>query len=222
MPHIKLNSLLLLLLTPPHSSSSSSPSPFSSSSLERNLNPKAACLKKRDEEKSFQAAAPGANLGSSGLKQETNPLTSLSPTTLHPHHTLPLTPTSQTPPTPTFTHSLPSPPPPPPPVTSSQPTITTSPNLNCPLSYMLPGQQQQQQTQQQTRKAFQPYPSPPPLATGDKIPRSSEHDPPMKHRSNSGTVSPTLQKAVKGRCSTGTSIAATKSQEQKVSKKKSS
>jgi 23S rRNA maturation mini-RNase III len=172
---------------------------------ERNLNPKAACLKKRDEEKTYQATA---SIGPSPLHApEHNPLTSLSPTTLHPHHSLPLTPTSQTPPTPLF----PSSPPPmaPPSSSTSQDLLTSAPTSSTGLPQYIQ-QQPHHIPPCHQRLPFQSYPSPPPLAPGDKIPRSNEHDPPMKHRSSSGTVSPTLQKTVKGRCSSGSSIASSK------------
>lgn len=177
---------------------------------ERNLNPKAACLKKRDEEKTFQAAA---TVGPAPIHPDHNPLSSLSslsPTTILPHHTLPLTPTSQTPPTPSFPSS------PPPslslPSTASQDIVppATIPSSSALPQYIQPQHHLQQSCQQPQRLPFQSYPSPPPLAPGDKIPRLNEHDPPMKHRSNSGTVSPTIQKTVKGRCSSGSSIASNK------------
>jgi hypothetical protein len=176
---------------------------------DRNLNPKAACLKRRDEEKTFQANSV-AVCGPSPLHPlEHTP--SLSPTSLHPHPSLPLTPTSKTPSTPSF----PSPPPPLtfPPATATSIDIMTQGIINSsgggsggPLQFPHHIQSCHQQL------PFQSFPSPPPLAPGDKIPRSNEHDPLMKHRSNSGTVSPTIQKTVRGRCSSGSSIASSKAE----------
>ena len=149
--------------------------------------------------------------------EHTPSLSSLSPTSLHPHSSLPLTPTSKTPSTPSY----PSPPTPltlTPATTSSPADIMTQGVINSSggstggpprfPQHMAPLHIQSCQQQ----LPFQSFPSPPPLAPGDKIPRSNEHDPPMKHRSNSGTVSPTIQKTVKGRCHSGSSIASTKAE----------
>ena len=189
---------------------------------EQHLNPKAACLKKRDEEKSYHASLVG---GPSPLHPHELTPSLASPTLLsHSHsHTLPITPTSHTPPSCTPS-SYPSTPPPN--HSSSTPT-TTSTNITSSSQEILShvalnssaggpqrlSQYMQPQQHIQQRLPFQSYPSPPPpLAPGDRIPRSNEHDPPMKHRTNSGTVSPTIQKAVKGRCSSGSSIASAKSE----------
>jgi transcription factor 4/12 len=178
---------------------------------DRNLNPKAACLKKRDEEKTFQA-----NCGPSPLHPPEH-IPSLSPTSLHPHPSLPLTPTSKTPSTPSF----PSPPLPPATAISSTPIDIMTPGVinssGCGSGgpFQFPQQVIPHHIQScHQQLPFQTYPSPPPLAPGDKIPRSNEHDPLMKRRSNSGTgtVSPTIQKTVKGRCSSGSSIASSKAE----------
>ena len=185
----------------------------SAAPTERNLNPKAACLKQRDEEKTFQANSI-ALCGPSPLHiPDHNPsLTSLSPTSLHPHSSLPLTPTSKTPSTPSF---------PSPPASLSLAPSTSAGEIMTPGVRNSSGGTFPPKFQQQVphhiqgchqQLPFQSYPSPPPLAHGDKIPRSNEHDPPMKHRSHSGTVSPTIQKTVKGRCSSGSSIASTKAE----------
>lgn len=188
-----------------------------SCATDRNLNPKAACLKKRDEEKTFQANSVAICGGPSPLtlSDSTPSLSTLSPTSLHPHSSsLSLTPTSKTPSTPSF----PSPPPlsfpplPTTPTTSSAGVLT--PGVINSGGFPLPPQHQVQSCQQQL--PFQSFPSPPPLAPGDKIPRSNEHDPPMKHRVHSGTVSPTVQKVVKGRCHSGSSIASSRSESTKT------
>lgn len=106
---------------------------------DRHLNPKAACLQKREEEKQ-------------NLRL-----------------------TSSCPPTPTE------------PGPSSQPDMYTRPPPTPPYSTL------QQSTSPHTSYTS----SPPPQGAADKIPRKS--DPPMKRRSTSGSISPTLRKARGGR-----------------------
>ena len=124
--------------------------------VDRNLNPKAACLKRREEDKVFMLGGSGTRSESS-LSQQfdfdscVSPPRSISPATFKssPYQSLP-SPSPQT--------------------SAGQPFPSST---HQPISY----------TQS----------PPPPLTPGEKIPRRS--DPPMKRKSSTGSLSPTLRKA---------------------------
>ena len=145
--------------------------------IERNLNPKAACLKKREEEKAQLRINPStADAGPSGIASDTLSIS----TQPHGSPILPPQPPQQAQP---------------PQPRSVSPTKSFTSYTSVPSPGLSPGPAAQNFPTSYSRPVSY-TPSPPPLTLSDKIPRKS--DPPMKRRGSTGNSSPTLRKT-KGR-----------------------